>query len=58
MSTAQRFEVNFNKFIVHPLSNVAGSSSQNHNNNNNNNKVYLSAGSKARCPVAKTAQAK
>jgi len=29
MSTAQNFEIHFNKFNVHSVSNVAGSSSQN-----------------------------
>jgi hypothetical protein len=37
MSTTQSFKVNFNKFNVHAVCNVAGSYSKKHNNNNNNN---------------------
>jgi hypothetical protein len=55
MSTAQSFEINFNKFNVHTVSDVAEISQ---NNNNNNNKVYQCADSKSRGPIAKRAQNK
>jgi hypothetical protein len=62
MSTAQSSAVNFNKFNVHAVCNVAGSSSEEHNNNNNNNnnnnKFDLSGESTTPGPIAKIVQTK